>query len=359
MKRACTSLRLLALGAVALVAAGMPSCDFEDFAPSSTLTTLRVVAVTADPPYARPGEEVVLRLTYHDALGAAGGGVRPIQISWLGGCFNPPGDSYAGCYAKLGALFGHMGQGAPPPAGQLKTEMAPPELSGRPDAVSFALRIPPDVLDDAPLAASGSRYATGYVFFAACAGTLRPVPPSGAISFPLGCFDAQGAALGADSFVPGYTQIYVFADGRTNANPPVIGFTLDGAAFAEDRDSPPEVARCPIGDDERGQRGCQSREAECTSYDVGAVIGDVAEVDPESHAASGAPLREAVWVDYFVDRGTLDDAVRLVSAATGEYRPEHAASWLPPAEPGLATLWAVARDARGGSTVVRRFVLVK
>src|SRR4029079_13330971 len=101
----------------------------------------------------------------------------------------------------------------------------------------FTLHLPPDLISRRPLPPDGPHYGVAYVFFAACAGTIKPVPPDStgrAGSFPLGCFDAQDNRLGADSFVPGYTQIYSFEDGRTNDNPPVSGLTLDGKPIADD-----------------------------------------------------------------------------------------------------------------------------
>src|SRR5262249_40406118 len=61
------------------------------------------------------------------------------------------------------------------------------------------------------------------------AGKIGPVPPSGtgkAGSFPFGCFDPDGNQLGPDSFVPGYTQVYAFEDGRVNANPRVLDLDI-------------------------------------------------------------------------------------------------------------------------------------
>lgn len=66
-----------------------------------------------------------------------------------------------------------------------------------------------------------------------------------------------------------------------------------------------------------------------------------------------------IWVDYFTDRGEFDGGTSLVSDATSGYREDHATTWIPPAEAGLATLWAVVHDARGGASVTRRVVRVE
>ena len=41
------------------------------------------------------------------------------------------------------------------------------------------------------------------------------------------------------------------------------------------------------------------------------------------------------------------------------YQAKHKVSWIPPAEPARATIWAVVRDARGGSHMVVRYVNVE
>ncbi len=48
-----------------------------------------------------------------------------------------------------------------------------------------------------------------------------------------------------------------------------------------------------------------------------------------------------------------------MSDANKGYIGDHAVKWIPPAEPGVATITAVLRDARGGSSVVQRLVRVE
>jgi hypothetical protein len=204
------------------------------------------------------------------------------------------------------------------------------------------------------------------VFFAVCAGELRPVPPSGtgiAGSFPLGCYErGTGRRLGAESFVPGFTQVYVFADGRTNELPVVEGLTLDGAPLPEDFAEIPTVPTCHLPREERRTTGCGAPvlEDECEGYELEVVVpSNVAEVDPDATGIDGEPQTEVVWVDYYADLGDLSGATKLVNDAKEGYLAEHEATWYPPAEPGLATLWAVVHDARGGTSIVQRFVRVE
>ena len=349
MRRIPSPWRRAWLGALALLLAGAPCCDGADTAPPSQVTSLRVLAVTADAPYAAPGDDVTFRMTFADG-GNAGDEPRPIQVTWLSGCYNPPGDSYAACYAEVLAAL----QGDPE---LFQQELADPEQSGAPDAVSFDLTVPDDILTGVQPSASGTPYGTAYVFFAVCAGAVRPASAPEADAFPLECVGEGGGIIGADGFVIGYTQVYVFADGRTNGNPPVQGLSLDGATIEDAADSAPAVSRCASPSSEQG---CgRQEETGCTTYEIEALVDDVAEVDPESSGTDGSPLREVVWVEYFADAGELDGGSKLVSDATAGYREDHGTTWTPPAETGLVTLWAVVHDARGGASVTRRFVRVE
>src|SRR5258706_6743534 len=109
------------------------------------------------------------------------------------------------------------------------------------------MKLPGDIVSRRPRPTEGAYYGIAYVFFAVCAGTLTPIPPEDgglAPAFPLGCIGADGKRLGADGFVPGYTQVYVFDDGRTNENPKPNGLTLDGDPLAPGYDSPTQVVAC-------------------------------------------------------------------------------------------------------------------
>jgi hypothetical protein len=120
------------------------------------------------------------------------------------------------------------------------------------------------------------------------------------------------------------------------------------------------VPRCALTEAERKGQGC-SREglSACQSYLVNALMPDVAEPNPGATDIDGNPLREIVWVDYFADRGDFGSELTLVSDARTGFQEPHDSEWYPPAEPGLVSLWTVARDQRGGSSVMRRFVQVQ
>ena len=85
----------------------------------------------------------------------------------------------------------------------------------------------------------------------------------------------------------------------------------------------------------------------------------MAEIDPDSKDVDGNPLRESVWVSYFADFGDMSTSISLVSDATRGFIADQHSDYTPPSEPGLVTIWAVVRDQRGGSSVVRRFLRVE
>ncbi len=85
----------------------------------------------------------------------------------------------------------------------------------------------------------------------------------------------------------------------------------------------------------------------------------VAEDDLESTGQDGKTLKEVVWVDYFADKGDFDSEVGLVNDATTGLIADHSTNWIALTEPGLATIWAVVHDARGGATTLQRYIKIE
>jgi hypothetical protein len=348
----------LALGALSLLfGPSIASGCAGGFTPISKIDSLRVLGVTVDQSYAAPGETVTFEMTFHDGYvdpKDPEAGPRNVQIVWLGGCFNPAGDAYYECYSQLATVFQGLSPDGPPPSG----------LVGF--GPLFSITMPGDIVASRPKPPTGPHYGIAYVFFAACAGTLEVVPPDSsgnAGAFPLGCFDADGNRLGAESFVPGYTQVYAFDDGRRNTNPAVKAMTLDGKPLSEDFTLAPAVKRCTVPEDDRlGPPACGKEDpfTACEAYDLDIdVEAAVADVDPDGKTEDGKPLREVVWVDYFADQGDFDADVSLVNDATTGLVDKHKVRWIAPREKGLVSLWAVLHDSRGGSTVLPRYVRVE
>jgi hypothetical protein len=354
-------LRHLALAGIVLAIFGGPAASAGctgGFPPPSQIDGLRVLAVVADKPYAQPGDTVNFTMTYDDGMLSTNpdAGARNINVLWIGGCINPAGDEYYGCYAQLGPAFEALLSG--------KT---PPQAVSVGFGKTFSLTLPSNLISGRPPPPKGSpSYGLAYVFFAACAGHIQPLTmlDSGGLagSFPLECVDDQGNRLGADSFVPGYTEVFAFDPPRTNANPVVWDFTITGADDAGY--SPTEaVPVCSVPDSTRnGPTGCGHTDPfqVCGNYQISVVVPhDVAEVDPGTMDANGHPQREAVWVDYYADSGNIKDPILLVSDQTLGILSSFGTTWIPPSSPGTAHLWAVVHDSRGGQTVEERTIVVE
>lgn len=370
-KKTPSRARRFILASVALAMLGghaLSSGCAAGFAPISNVDGLRVLAVQADKPYAKPGDKVTFEMTYWDGFvdPADPEASRQINVVWLGGCFDPPGDAYYGCYASLGTQLGSLFSADFNPATDIPKLLAT-GLFGIGDR--YTLTLPEDIVSRRPKPTGGAPYyGIAYVFFLACAGEIRPVPQEGtgaAGSFPIGCFKTgTNERLGQDSFVPGYTQVYAFADGRTNENPVVTGMSIDGKRFL--KDDIIEVEACPITADERlGPPGCGRADPskDCKNYEIDITLpeddGLVAEIDPDARQPDGTNLRESVWVDYFADKGSFNAPIKLVSDAVEGVQDSHSVDYSPPADAGPVRIWAVVHDARGGQRVVTRNLRVK
>src|SRR3954465_2409477 len=68
-----------------------------DFEPGSDVTSLRVLAVQADHPFAHPGETVQLQALSYDPLD------RPLTWAWAA-CPNPASSSVGDCFDEVGAI---------------------------------------------------------------------------------------------------------------------------------------------------------------------------------------------------------------------------------------------------------------
>lgn len=362
---------LVSLGVAAMLQVG-PSCT-DGFESLNQVTTVRVLAAVADKPYAQPGEDVTLYLTYHDGRDFT---PKPVEVTWIAGCVLPTGAPFAACYPQLEAAVQQIGEtpssGDDPKAGGLaliQQEVVPAELSGTPNGVSFNAPIPEDLFEIyAKLVGDEDEEVdslVAYVFFTVCAGRVRPEAPDSEASFPLGCFDANGNRVGADGFVPGYTEVFIFEDDRPNENPPIEGLEIEGEPMGESPEEATVVQRCEQPEEDSG--GCfgggseetRSEEELCPELEVEVIVGDVAEPDPQLTERTGTPHREVLWVDYYADAGGLEDEQILVSHALTGPRNKKETVWRPPEEPGIVTIWAVVHDNRGGASVKRGYLRVE
>ncbi|MEP7048766.1 MAG: hypothetical protein ABJB12_00370 [Pseudomonadota bacterium] len=314
-----------------------------DFDPPSELHSLRVLAVQKDKPYAQPGDTVNLQMLWEDASLNAG---RPVTIAWSAPCFDPEGDLYYLCFADK-SLFGS----GEPVLGDSTTIKLPTDIISK--------RPPPSQTRNAP-------YGIAYVFFAACAGTLTPIPVTGSNTFPIGCKDADGKLLGADDFVAGYTSVYSF-EGFSNNNPDISGFELDGKAlqateFCQDADCiaqassnvpDPDSIDCST-DDARCIPTCAADgDSSCKAWSVRPILDKTAEANQDTDEVSaklvGRHLGEQMWINYYTDAGSLKSPVRLLNDASAGWNDDYGAKFYAPKAPGLVRLWGVVHDNRGGA----------
>jgi hypothetical protein len=354
---------LVLLGALGAVACGA------GFKPGSELDSLRVLAVQKDEPYAKPGDTVSLAMLWDDASPKAS---RPVTIAWVSGCFNPPGDEYYACFSELGANggFGASGGGTGGSGGS--SGAAGSSGAGGSGGAGFGLgntfsvKIPNDIISSRPPPSDPKQpaYGLAYVFFAACAGKLGPAPSGQSLTFPIGCYDADGNPLGSDDFVAGYTSIYAYQK-YTNKNPEVDGFMFDGK-----KSTPDCVGRaCLTAAPASGTCGtagalCVSScaadgDKSCSGHAIAPIVPRSSAESDSVEVAQGQNLEEQMWIDYYVDGGSVDSPARLLNGATSGWNSDFGTTFRAPKKTGPVQIWAVVHDNRGGVNWVRQTVIVK
>jgi hypothetical protein len=318
-----------------------------EFDPSSEVTTLRVLGLKKDKPYAQPGDTVQLQLLWHDAKG------RDVQTLFIDGCVNPPGDLYYGCFAQYGEA---AAQGMLPRFGSEDR---------------FEVTLPRDIISSrlGQVEPGQTPYGVDIVFFAVCAGHLElamdAATADGSAGLPVRCLDDDGIALGSEDFIVGYTTIYSF-EGVSNTNP---AFTVDASGAAEFLIAgKPVVADC-VGEDcqvaadvdvdcaaepERCIKPCEDDgDSECPKISVAPSIDpSVVERDDVSSDLFDSETSEQMWINYYVDRGGVSE-VRLLNDSTTGWNEQYRGELRAPKDPGLLKLWAVSHDNRGGMDFAR------
>jgi len=311
------------------------------FDPGNEIKTLRVLGLKKDKPYAQPGDTVNLQLLWHDPKGRAD---SEVQRAFIGGCVNPPGDLYYGCFAQYGQLEGL------PPIGAGDT---------------FRVELPSDIISSRRDIEPGQpRYGLYIVFFAVCGGRIdfamdSDASSAGSTGLPLRCLDDDGQPLGSEDFVVGYSSIYSF-EGVSNQNPSFIvddagqgsflvrgeavpadcvGDACQGAAAVEvDCDATPE--RCIESCDDDG-------DAECPAIEVKPAIVKAVEKDEISSKLFGNDVTEQMWVNYYVDRGGISQ-VRLLNDTNSGWNEKYRGQLRAPKDTGPMQIWSVIHDNRGG-----------
>lgn len=303
--------------ALALALGVGAGCGAVPFEPEGLVTSVRVLAVRASHPYAKPGQEVDFDLLAYDGRAKK---PRPMRLFWLPTpCVNPEDGVMTGCYPRFAGTF--------PKGVDLTDALA--------SGASFSAKVPADAL--APQGGEPRLYGTMFVFQMACAGHVQYIGDDAAPSpesVPFGCFDEAGQKLGPEDFMFSYATVFVVPT-PTNANPTIEGLTFDDAPID---DAGITVAPCATKD-----------AAKCPTYalDV-SVTASSQEPDPTNLDPNGAPLGERVWVHYYLTEGTLARNLGvLYDPAQGKVDLSETSLQAPQA-PGEGRVFVVVHDNRGG-----------
>jgi hypothetical protein len=222
------------------------------------------------------------------------------------------------------------------------------------------------------------KYGIIFSYFALCSGTLGvdPAPPEGAL--PLVCKDADGNLLGPDDFIVGYASMYVFPERDRpsefirNQNPPLNGFEIaghditdrsciDAACLPDPTAALPEVDCANPENDAVCFDACQDDgDATCPEIPIRPLFeAGFAERDDVSREYYDRDVGEQMWINYFADRGNTKSEVRLLNDAVEGVNEAWGTAFYAPKDPGTVTIWAVARDNRGGTSWARTRVGIR
>ncbi|HEY1955218.1 MAG TPA: hypothetical protein VGH28_06385 [Polyangiaceae bacterium] len=323
------------------------SCGPAGFDAISKIEGVRVLAASADEPYAKPGDTVTLTLDAVD--GRPSGSPGSMTIYWLPfQCEDPASDLYYACFANF--ISAGTGDAGAPTGGAFPPNLDVTDLLPQGPKMTFTM--PSDVIAKHPVVAgSTSPYGVVFWFAMACAGRVRtlPIDPSAGNgqSVPLGCFDDQGNQLGPDSYVFTYMRVYAYDD-VTNANPEIDGVTFDGQTI--DAAQGVVVPHC----DPNVAGSCDTHAINLTVPDSAWEIATGVPLEPD-----GTQLHEEIWADYYETLGDLDsDGKLLFDTRTGRV-PGSDNAWAAPSAPGQGHIYIVVHDNRNGASWVDFPVFVK
>ncbi len=320
---------------------------------------MRILAAQANKPYAKPEDDIRLRLLADDGSIAPLEGAAadpdagtsdgtPLQSYWLKApCINPIGDLYYACYPGFAAIF--------QPGEQLHPAQGNPDKFLVNSDLEF--RLPADIITSHPRVEGSAPFGAVFAFAMACDGDhirylglrTRPSPQSP----PFGCFASDGTQLGAEHFVFAFARVYAFEE-RVNANPVIESFSFNGQTLSrEELDCVPtaeapcrtfSVVRCT-----------KTSSDDCPEVDVDVSVPPQSqEADPTSDRG-----REQVWVNYYATGGKFEQEARILYDVNEGRLGDTPAEFRTPRQPGKHKLWAVVHDNRGGVEWVQATLIVE
>ncbi|MCL2447840.1 MAG: hypothetical protein FWD17_02710 [Polyangiaceae bacterium] len=351
--------------AVVAMAWAASSCAPTAFAGQEILAGVRILATSAEPSFAQPGEVVHLQLLAYDARSPADRADAGLRVDWLAGCRDPANDAYFACFPPLspGEIFGVDGDAGFADAGAPPSDGGAAGCPGLADDAGIAVPLiaqasftmPPEAVTAHPVTPGATPYGLAFIFNIACAGDagLLPISP-GNINpqqIPFTCYDPAGNIRSPDEWVLGYSRVYAYApdagpDGGAvrNQNPVIDGIDLSGAASPPCfSGAAPSYVAAPIT-----IPPCVG--GSCPVVQIGPIL---AADSQETNPVTG--LREAVWVDYYTTFGTLSGPTRLLADPTAglitirdKIDTKFQAPVPGPNDPHAGYLFLVVHDDRGG-----------
>jgi hypothetical protein len=295
MKRSTESLGALRSLHVLVAWVMLAACG-ADFEPGSRVHDVRLLALRADPPYARPGERVELELLV--------GNPRQRVVQWAKStCTLPPASTLDAC---LSALDEPLEPFDPEEPGALSVDVPEDALEGLADAERLSALIG--------------------VVVVACPGELADGETAGV---PIACHDERGRALPIGQLPVGIKRVFV-RERERNAQPRIARVLFDGEAWPEDE--PRRVTSC-AGD------GYEIDDCAQSTRHALSVETEPAESGRDER---GDAFREQIVVQFYASNGVLGNEVRIGGEADNAFALQAGP------EDGSATVWLVARDDRGG-----------
>ena len=279
-----------------------------DFEPGSRVVSPRILALQADKPYARPGEEVALTLLSANPEGEA------LEWAW-GTCTLPASSTVDDCVEALDG------------------DLEPFD----PEADELQVSIARDLLDGVPAAQRPS--ALVGVIVVACPGELRTGSTEGV---PARCVDQDGNARSIHDIEVGIKRIFIRESDR-NGNPAIDAITWDGEPWPEDEVRETEIcAEDTFAIDDCSDALQRHIKLEVPSGERG-------------RDEFGGDFSEQVIVQFYSTHGLFRDQVRIAEDTDNR--------WVAQRDDDdareEATLWFIARDDRGGTSWTTRRVRMR
>jgi hypothetical protein len=305
-----------------------------DFDPGSRVTSLRVLAVSADLPYAQPGEKVNLTAEWYTPPSDK----RQRFWYWLR-CVDPDDTSVVGCIKAVGEEVKQTGD-------VTKAFLNVPDGT---DQDTASLTIPDDALSRLP--ADSRKNATVGIVLLVCPGNLNLTSQTDLTSIstgqvPLECDDVTTKQpLPLDQWVAGIKRIFV-RDKDRNANPQFGTVTWDGAAWDASTDPTTYKTIKPCDDDGNRYDRCTTDQHQ---IDVALAPGSVESGTDEF----GSAFTEQVVIEFYSTEGTFEHEVRIAASGTTGFAARKQSK-----DDGYTPIkiWIVVHDDRGGVSWIERTV---